>query len=94
MLDAKRQNHWDFARPAAGRRDRGQVRRRPAEVDLGRRRSVESLMRAEVRVVDEAQRTAIPIAALQEPLLDGQRRFVPKACALNYYPGDAKRLIA
>jgi len=27
-------------------------------------------------------------------LLDGQRRFVPKACALNYYPGDAKRLIA
>jgi hypothetical protein len=22
VLDAKRQNHWDFARPAAGRRDR------------------------------------------------------------------------
>ena len=38
---------------------------RPAEVDLGRRRTAETLVRAEVRVVDEAQRTAIPIAALQ-----------------------------
>jgi len=31
------------------------VRRRPSEVDLGRRRTAETLMRAEVRVVDEAQ---------------------------------------
>src|SRR5450830_1195166 len=31
------------------------MRGRPAEVDLGRRRSAERLMRAEVRVVDEAQ---------------------------------------
>jgi hypothetical protein len=37
------------------RRDRGQVRRRPAKVDLYRRCTAESLMRAEGRVVDEAQ---------------------------------------
>ena len=39
----------------AGRRDRGKVRRRASEVDLCRRCTAERLMRAEVRVVDEAQ---------------------------------------
>src|ERR1019366_2482867 len=46
ILDAKRQIHRAFARPAAGRWDRREMRgRRPAE----------RLMRAEARVVDEAQ---------------------------------------
>ena len=47
------------------------MRWRRAEVHFCRRCPAETLMGAEVRVVDEAQRTAIPIAALQEPLLDG-----------------------
>jgi hypothetical protein len=46
VVDAKRQILRAFARPVAGRRDRGKVRRRPAEVDLGRRRTTEILMRA------------------------------------------------
>src|SRR5450830_1478359 len=41
------------------------MRGRPAEVDLCRRRPAERLMRAEVRVVDEARPPAIPIAPLQ-----------------------------
>ena len=36
VLDAKWQIHRAPARPATGRRDRGQVRRRPIEVDLCR----------------------------------------------------------
>jgi hypothetical protein len=65
VLDAKRQIHRAFARPAARGRDRGEMRWRPSEVDLCWCRAPERLMRAEVRVVDEAQRTTIPIAALR-----------------------------
>ena len=32
IVDAKRRGHQAFARPAGGRRDRGQVRRRPTAV--------------------------------------------------------------
>jgi hypothetical protein len=32
--------------------------------------------------------------AVRPPFLHPERGLVPKACALNYYPGDAKRLIA
>src|SRR5664280_845238 len=52
ILDAKWGVHRAFTRPAARRRDCGKVRRRPPEVDLGRRRPAETLMRAEVCVVD------------------------------------------
>ena len=54
ILDSKQPICRALARPAAGRRDRGQVRRGSSEVDLCRRRTAETLMRAEVRVVDEA----------------------------------------
>src|ERR1035441_3547421 len=54
VVDAKRQIHRAFARPAAGRRDRGEMRWRPFEVDRGGGRAADSLMRAELRVVDEA----------------------------------------
>src|ERR1019366_7301064 len=54
VVDAKRQIHRAFARPAAGRRDRGEMRWRPSEVDLGGGRAADSLMRAEVRVVELA----------------------------------------
>src|SRR5664279_1517559 len=53
ILYAKWQIHRAFARPAARRRDRGEMRWRPSEVDLGGGRTADSLMRAEVRVVDE-----------------------------------------
>jgi hypothetical protein len=55
ILDAKRQIHRAFARPAAGRWDRREMRVRRSEVDFRRRRPAERLMRAEARVVDEAQ---------------------------------------
>jgi hypothetical protein len=55
VLETKRWIRRAFARPAAGRRDRRQMGRRPAEVDLCRRRTAETLMRAEVRVVEEAE---------------------------------------
>jgi len=54
VVDAKRQIRRAFARPAARRRDRREMRRSPTEVDLCRRRTAERLMRAEMRVVDEA----------------------------------------
>ena len=51
VLDAKRKIDQGFARPAAGRRDRGKVGRRPAEIDLRSSGTTESLMRAEVRIL-------------------------------------------
>src|ERR1035441_7273455 len=54
VVDAERQVHRPFPRPSPWRRDRGEMRWRPSEVDLGGGRAADSLMRAEVRVVDEA----------------------------------------
>src|SRR5664280_10464 len=54
VVDTKWQIHRAFARPVTGRRDRREMRRRPTEVDLCRRRSAETLVRAKVRIVDEA----------------------------------------
>ena len=52
--DSKRRVHETFARSATRGWDRGKVRRRPSEVDLGWRRPAERLMWAEVPIVDEA----------------------------------------
>jgi hypothetical protein len=54
ILNSERRVHKAFAWSAARRRDRREMRRRPAEIDLSRGRSAKRLMRAEVRVVDEA----------------------------------------
>src|SRR5450830_457524 len=54
VLDLERRVHGAFSRPAAWRRDCEKVRWRPTEVDLGRRRTTETLMWSEVRVMDEA----------------------------------------